>query len=108
MGRTGRGFLAAIATAVLLAPSTETVVAAPAVADRRHEPPSTLAGSPTAFAERIAAAHPPAASAPDGESLQSVLELIALTVICAIAVAFYSSASTPGDDPSTSSRPRRR
>ncbi len=106
MGRTGRWFLATSAIG-LIALSAATVAAAPAVADRRLEPPSTLGGSPTAFAERIAAAPPPAVGARDHESLRSLLELIALTIVCAIAVAFYSSVSARRDDTPTSSRSRR-
>jgi hypothetical protein len=106
MGRTGRWFLATSAIG-LIALSAATVAAAPAVADRRLEPPSTLGGSPTAFAERIAAAHPPAARARDHESLRSLLELIALTIVCAIAVAFYSSVSARRYDTPMSSRSRR-
>jgi hypothetical protein len=108
MGRTGRWFLAASATAAVLALSAATAVAAPAAADPPHDPPATLAGSPTAFAERIAGSRAPTVAARSGTSLQSLVELIVLTAVCAIGVAFYSSVSTRRDSVFSPARPRRR
>jgi|SoiMethySBSTD1v2_1073268.scaffolds.fasta_scaffold892735_2 hypothetical protein len=70
------------------------------------DPASTLAGSPTAFAERIAASRT-ATGARIGESLREILELVVLAAVCAIGVAFYSAAST-GPDERPLPGPRRR
>jgi hypothetical protein len=108
MERTGRSFLAVGALVALLALSAATGDAAPVAAGGTIEPPSTLAGSPTAFAERLAASHKPTTSARAGDSLQEALELIVLAAVCALVVALYSSASAERDRSSPAARRRRR
>ena len=106
MGRRARWFLGVTSIATLLPLSVGLGVAS---SDERREPSSARDASPTAFAERVTATRTATATARTGESLQGILELIALAAVCAIGVAFYSSATTSGgDDRSTSSRPRRR
>ncbi len=106
MAGTGRSFLVASVLAALLAPSVAFSDAAVA-SGGTTEPPSTLAGSPTAFAERLAASNRPTAGARSGDSLQDALELIVLAAVCALAVALYSSASAERDR-TPSARWRRR
>ena len=108
MERTGRSFLAAGALVALLVLSAASGDAAPAASGGTTEPPSTLAGSPTAFAERLAAPRTPTTSARAGDSLQEALELIVLAAVCALAVALYSSASAERDRSSPAARRRRR
>jgi hypothetical protein len=107
MGRTERSFLAA-SIAALLVLSAATAAAAPAASGGTSEPTVPPSGSATAFAERIAAGQAPATGARAGASLQSVLELIVLAAVCAIGVAFYSSASGRRDAPGEPPRLRRR
>lgn len=109
MERTGRSFLAAGPLVVLLALSAATGHAAPTGSGESIEPPSTLSESPTAFAERLAASHTSTTDPRAGNSLQEVLELLVLAVVCAIGVALYSSASARRDrTPGASRRPRQR
>jgi hypothetical protein len=107
MAGTGRSFLVASLLVALLAPSVAFSDAAPMASGGTSEPPSTLAGSPTAFAERLATSHRPTAGARSGDSLQDGLELIVLAAVCALAVALYSSASAERDR-TPSARWRRR
>ena len=108
MERTGRSILALSAVVALLALSVATGDAAPVASGGPTEPPSTLAGSPTAFAERLVAPRTPTTRARAGDSLQEALELIVLAAVCALAVALYSSASAERDRSSPAARRRRR
>jgi hypothetical protein len=108
MARTERWGCVASSIALLVALSAAPGVAAPVASDATAERSSTLvSASPAVFAERVTAAHQ-AASARGRDALQNAVELIVLAGICAIAVAFYTAASTRRADPDEppSSRPR--
>jgi|SRR5690242_12669414 hypothetical protein len=99
MGRTERWSLVAL-IALLLVSSVLPAVAASAPGGAREVNPSE---SPVVFAERITASHDTRKG-----SMQNVIELIVLATVCAIGVAFYSSASSGRDDTQVSMRGRRR
>ena len=102
MDRTERWCLVAASIVLLLVPSVLPAVAAPAPGGASEV---NLSEPPAAFAERITTRH--RGSAGKG-SMQEAIELIVLATVCAIGVAFYSSASSDRDDTQVSTRERRR
>src|SRR5262245_27270009 len=104
MDRTERWCLVAASIVLLLVSSVLPVVAAPGPGAER---PVTPSESPAAFAERVTANHGAATNGRNG-SLQNAIELIVLAAVCAIGVAFYSSASSRNDGTQLPARLRRR
>jgi hypothetical protein len=102
MDRTARWFLAA-SIVLLLVSSVLPAVAAPAPGGASGVNPSE---PPAVFAERITARHG-GYSGKQG-SIQDAIELIVLATVCAIGVAFYSSATPGRDGTQVSMRLRRR
>ena len=101
MERTERWCLVA-SIALLLVSSVLPAVAAPAPGGASGV---NLSEPPAVFAERITASH--GGSTGKG-SMQNAIELIVLATVCAIGVAFYSSASSARNDTQVSTRERRR
>ena len=101
MDRTERWCLVA-SIALLLVSSGLPAVAAPTPGGASGV---NLSEPPAVFAERITASH--GGSTGKG-SMQNAIELIVLAMVCAIGVAFYSSASSDRDDTQVSTRERRR
>jgi hypothetical protein len=101
MDRTERWCHAA-SIALLLVSSVLPAAAAPATGGASEGDPSE---PPAVFAERITASH--GGSTGKG-SMQNAIELIVLATVCAIGVAFYSSASSGRDGTDVSTRIRRR
>jgi hypothetical protein len=93
MGRTERCSLVAASIVVLIAVSAVVGAAAPVSGGGPGHGPSTLSGSPVAFAEAVTARHAPAIGW--RESLHDAIGLIVLATACALGVAFYSTA--PGE-----------
>lgn len=102
MDRTERWCLVA-SIVLLLVSSVLPAVAAPAPGGASAVNPSE---PPAVFAERITASR---GGYPGKQgSIQDAIELIVLATLCAIGVAFYSSATSGHDDTQVSTRLRRR
>jgi hypothetical protein len=109
MGRTERWGLVVGSIALLLALSAPSAGATPVASDGpAAASSSTLSGSPAEFAERITSLHEQHVSARIGGSLQDAIELIVLAAVCAVGVAYYSSASAERDGARVPARIRRR
>jgi hypothetical protein len=96
MGRTERQRFVLGSVVFLLALSGFADGGALAASDAVGEPPSSLDGSPVAFAERVTGGQDHGPGSKAGGSFRTAIELIVLVAVCGIAVAFYSASDGRG------------